>query len=256
VIQPGLVVDGSFPGGGRRLSDEEEKEMYVGVPYGSRARLILIWLQSEGMKSRFVSMDRSMSAWIRSLGLAVTGGKTGTIAHVREQTLRIARCSFSLQWTDIDDGGNATQRIQDTKIVEGMELWQAAGDAGKWAATIELSPRFHEALREHAVPLDSRALGSLAGNSLGLDLYAFFAHRLHRLKAPLQLRWAALAEQFGGEGQAPKKVAEKIRGILPEVMHAYPESNVEVARSGLLLRPSKPPVAKTVVAGKRLTLVA
>jgi hypothetical protein len=66
----------------------------------------------------------------------------------------------------------------------------------------------------------------------------------------------ALAEQFGGEGQAPKKVAEKIRGILPEVMHAYPEANVEVARSGLLLRPSKPPVAKTVVAGKRLTLVA
>jgi hypothetical protein len=249
VIQPGLVVDRTLPRGGRRLSEEEQGEMFVGVPYGSRARLILIWLQSEGMKSRVVSMDRSMSSWIRSLGLAVTGGKTGTITHVKEQTLRIARCSFSLQWTDIDDQGNATQRIQDTRIVEGMELWQAAGDAGKWAATVELSPRFHEALREHAVPLDSRALASLAGSSLALDLYAFFAHRLHRLEKPLQLRWAALAEQFGGDGQLPKKVAEKIRGVLPEVMHAYPEANVEVARSGLILRPSKPPVAKAMVRG-------
>jgi hypothetical protein len=80
VIQPGLVVDGKFPGGGRCLLDDESEGMYVGVPYGSRARLILIWLQTEGMKSRFVSMDKSMSAWIRSLGLAVTGGKTGTIA--------------------------------------------------------------------------------------------------------------------------------------------------------------------------------
>lgn len=256
VIQPGLVVDGKFPGGGRCLLDDESEGMYVGVPYGSRARLILIWLQTEGMKSRFVSMDKSMSAWIRSLGLAVTGGKTGTIANVREQTLRIARCSFSLQWTDFDEAGNATQRIQDTKIVEGMELWQAIGDASKWTATVELSPRFHDALREHAVPLDNRALADLAGNSLGLDLYAFFAHRLHRLSAPLHLRWGKLAEQFGGEGQASWKVAEKIKDILPDVMHAYPEGNVEITKSGLMLRPSNPPVPKTMIQGRRLSLIA
>jgi hypothetical protein len=71
----------------------------VGVPYGTRARLIMIFLQTEGVKGRTVSLGPSMSAWIRSLGLPVTGGPRGTIQAIREQSLRIARCEFTLQWT-------------------------------------------------------------------------------------------------------------------------------------------------------------
>ena len=257
VIQPGLVVDGKFPGGGRCLLDDKSEGMSVGVPYGSRARLILIWLQTEGMESRFVSMDKSMSAWIRSLGLAVTGGKTGTRANVREQTLQIARCSFSLQWTDFDEAGNATRRKSRTpKSSREWSFGKLSAMRANGRRRLRLSPRFHDALREHAVPLDNRALADLAGNSLGLDLYAFFAHRLHRLSAPLHLRWGKLAEQFGGEGQASWKVAEKIKDILPDVMHAYPEANVEITKSGLMLRPSNPPVPKTMIPGRRLSLIA
>lgn len=256
VIQPGMLADGVRPSGGRTLSDTEQETMFCGVPYGPKARLILIWLQSEGVKSRIVSMDKSMSAWIRSLGLAVTGGKTGSIQLVREQALRIAQCSFSLQWSDVDGSGNSTKHIQNTRIVDGMELWQAAGDASKWATSVQLSETFHAHLREHAVPLDSRAIAHLAGNSLGLDLYAFFAHRLNRLKADLLLRWKTLSEQFGGEGMPSFRVAQWIKDTLPDVVSVYTDANVEVVRHGLLLRPSKPPIPKMMVAGRRLTLIS
>src|ERR1700733_10976049 len=85
-VQPG-VFD---PGDGAR---------YVGVPYGPKARLILIHLQTEGMRSRTVNLGASFSAFLRSLGLAVTGGKRGTIGAVREQALRISQCIFTMQWT-------------------------------------------------------------------------------------------------------------------------------------------------------------
>ena len=42
------------------------------------------------LEDRTVSLGPSMSAWIRSLGLPVTGGPRGTIQAIREQSLRIA----------------------------------------------------------------------------------------------------------------------------------------------------------------------
>ena len=81
MVQPGVV-------------DSGEKPRHVGVPYGPKARLILIHLQTEGLRSRTVNLGASFSAFMRSLGLAVTGGKRGTIGAVREQSLRIALCRF------------------------------------------------------------------------------------------------------------------------------------------------------------------
>jgi hypothetical protein len=218
--------------------------------------LILIWLQSEGVKGRIVSMDKSMSAWIRSLGLAVTGGKGGTIPVVREQTVRIAQCNFSFHWSGTDDKGNLRERIQNTRIVDGMELWEAAGDASKWATTVQLSEEFYHHLREHAVPLDQRAIAHLGGNSLGLDLYSFFAYRLHRLKSSVILTWGALADQFGEEGLPVFRTAQRIRETLPDVRSVYPGLNVDVDRRGLVLRHSDPPVPpQAIVHGARLRLI-
>ena len=64
LVQPGVIdVDGAGK--------------YVGVPYGPKARLIMIHLQTEGLKSRTVNLGSSFSAFMRSLGLAVTGGVRG-----------------------------------------------------------------------------------------------------------------------------------------------------------------------------------
>ncbi|MBV8616091.1 MAG: hypothetical protein JOY66_20290 [Acetobacteraceae bacterium] len=128
---------------------------YVGVPYGPKSRLIMIHLQTEGLKSRTVNLGASFSAFMRSLGLAVTGGKRGTIGAVREQALRIAQCRFTMQWDEANSAGEGRAIIANTSIVDGLELWRAGGQ--EWAETVELSEKFHAHLREHAVPLDKRA---------------------------------------------------------------------------------------------------
>ena len=242
MVSPGGVDDGAGPA------------VRVGVPYGPKARLILIYLQSEGVKGRVVSIGSSMSAWIRSLGLAVTGGPRGSIQAVREQALRIAQCSFTLQWSATDAAGNTQTLVRNTQIVEGLELWTAPGNDGcRWPETVELSEQFYRHLKEHAVPLDKRAIARLAGNSLGLDLYALFAYRLPRLKGDLHLRWAQLQEQLGSGETAVTSLAQRLRDVLPNVLGVYPDAKVEVTRHGLLLRPSLPAVPRAaVVNGFRL----
>jgi hypothetical protein len=251
IVAPG-VLDEHRKDMQRRTGPHEASDLYVGVPFGPKARLILIYLQTEGRKSRVVNMGPSMSAWIRSLGLAVTGGQKGTIGAVREQVMRIARCSFTLQWEEKDAAGNTTMSVRDQRIVEGLTLWNGASDPTKWSGTVELTQQFWEHLKDHSVPLDKRAIAHLSNNSLGLDLYTLFAYRLPRLRQDLHLRWTQLLEQLGSAEKQTKTLAYRIREILPDVLAGYPEARVEVTRHGLLLKPSAPAVPKTTVQGIRL----
>jgi hypothetical protein len=251
IVTPG-VMDDRPPAMRSRQPDAAEREaMYVGVPYGSKARLILIHLQTEGLKSRTVSLGPSLSAFLRSLGLPVSGGPRGSINAIREQSLRIARCTFTMQWTDRTAAGDEHTVMSDTKIVDGIELWRSAcGES--WSGTVELSERFHEQLRQHAVPLDKRGIAHLSGNSLGLDLYTLFAYRLPRLQREMHLRWQALQGQIGSNEAQPFNLAHRVRSVMPDVLTAYPHAKVEVTPHGLLLKPSQPAVPKTTVSGIRL----
>jgi hypothetical protein len=217
---------------------------YVGVPFGTKARLLMFYLQREGVRSRTVPMGPSMSGWMRTMGLRVIGGERGTIAPLREQALRLASCHFTLEW----DGDGNRAGLRRFRIASGMESIGEAG--GRWPEAVELSQEFHDHLRSHAVPLDSRAIAHLAGSALALDLYAFLAHRLPRLRESLRLSWAAVTAQFGTADIPPRKMAQLIRDALAEVQAAYPEARVEAMREGLILRQSLPSVpARTVMAG-------
>jgi hypothetical protein len=249
MVTPGVLDESDGVGWERIPTSEANERMYVGVPYGAKARLILIYLQTEGLKSRTISLGRSLSAFMRSLGIPVTGGKGGNIQCVREQCVRISRASFTLQWQDSTPEGKRL-RVTDTKIVNTLDLWRAA-KGKEWTGTIELSPAFHEHLCEHAVPLDKRAISQLSRNSLGLDLYTLLAYRLPRLKTSLHLRWVHLQAQFGAD-DTTKELARRIRDTLPAVLDVYPWAKIEVLSTGLTLCPSKPAVPKTSIQGFRL----
>lgn len=50
------------------------------------------------------------------------------------------------------------------------------------------------------MPLDNRALMALKGSALALDVYAWLAHRLHRIEGKgIILHWHSLREQFAQE---------------------------------------------------------
>ena len=237
LVQPGVIDTDGVAG-------------YVGVPFGPKARLIMIHLQTEGLKSRTVNLGSSFSAFMRSLGLAVTGGARGTIGAVREQALRIAQCRFTMQWDEANSAGEGRAIIANTSIVDGLELWRAGGQ--QWAETVELSEKFHSHLQEHAVPLDKRGLAQLSANSLGLDLYALLAYRLPRLERDIHLRWGTLQAQIGSAERTVNTLAARIREVMPDVLTAYPHAQVEVTSHGLTLKPSKPAVPKTMVSGFKL----
>lgn len=247
IVSPGVVEDNSR-GGAANTTDGIR---YVGVPYGTRARLIMIYLQTEGLKGRQVSLGKSLTAFLRSLGLPNTGGPRGSIMAVREQSLRIARCNITMQWKTVEADGIQKIVLSDTRIVDGLELSQSAHPED-WAGEVQLSERFYEHLKAHAVPLDKRAIAHLSGNNLGLDLYTLFAYRLPKLSQDLHLNWASLQSQIGSNEKVISSLAQRVKEAMPDVLTAYPHANIEVGPHGLLLKPSKSAVPKTTVQGLRI----
>jgi len=174
----------------------------------------MLYLQTEGLKSQVVELGDSQTAFIRSLGLPVNGGPRGSIAMIKEQTLRISRCNFVLQWQEVDEQ-RSKQTVVDARITDGLEFWNNAD--GAWAGSVRLNDRFYEHLVNHSVPLDKRAIAHLCGSSLALDLYALFAYRLPRLEKDLFFSWQNMQNQIGSEFFRSYDRRKKIIHILADV---------------------------------------
>lgn len=218
----------------------------VGVPYGSRARLIMLYLQTEALRtgSREITLGRSLRAWFVRLGIP-PGGKS--IRDVREQAERIARCrlTFHMAASGGSAGGLVNQSIVDGAL---FGTHEELPDNSAFLETVKLSEGFFEQLKKHPVPIEEAAIRAISNNSQALDIYCWLSYRLHVLRAPTHVSWSALMAQFGiGYG----KLAQfkfKFRPNLDLALAVYVDAKVEPNERGLTLHPSKPPVSPKLLA--------
>ena len=121
-----------------------------------------------------------------------------------------------------------------------------------WTNYVEFTPAFYASLQNHAVPLRLEAISALKHSSRALDIYVWLAHRLCRVKEakPVTLRWTTLRFQFGTRTQDIKSFKRAFKAALKQVLFVYPDANVSIIKGGLLLRSSKPPVARIQARGR------
>lgn len=229
-----------------RLQVDGNTKLY-GVPYGARARMILIYLITQAVRtnSREIALGRSMRAWLEAMGMTI-GGETAKA--FREQSRRIAACSMKFFW-ETDRGGTGFDK---GGIVRRGLLFGDSIDTGDqprlFDDTVVLDEVFYNAARQHPVPLQEAAVRHLRDRSMSLDIYVWLAYRLHVLERPTSITWPAIEGQFGGGFKEPRFVRRPFLEALEAALAAYPDAKVEVADDGLVLHPSRPPVGKLLVA--------
>ena len=222
--------------------------VHVGVPFGSRARLILIYLQSEALRtgSREVVLGKSLRDWMSRMGIPV-GGKNLEI--VREQTERISRCRLTFEVRQGNRVGLTNQNIMDSAIF--LEPEEDDTQRALFAQTARLSEAFYEGLRKHPVPIEEAAIGAISNNSMAIDIYVWLAYRLHSLKAPAPLSWRALKPQFGNGFSQLNNFRTKFLPNLKLALSVYPDARVDDdGTRGIILHPSRPPVNPKALAAR------
>lgn len=211
----------------------------VGLPYGSYARFILLFLQSEAVKtrSREIELGRSMQVWLGKMGLSI-GGKSYRM--VKEQARRISLCRLTF-FGDIGD----KELMRNGGFVEGaITINPTSNQPSFWQDRVRLDEEFYRALCEHPVPVSETALRAIGPRSMALDVYVWLAYRLHAVKRPTDVSWLALYAQFGAGFKRLRAFRAQFMESLELALAVYQEADVSVDERGVTLRPSRPAIAK------------
>lgn len=219
--------------------DEGRGPVQQPIPYGAMPRLALAHVSTYAVrnKTREIPIGDTAAQFLQLMDMDDDGRRYSAL---RKQMHALAACRLQLGYRGRTFNGEA---------VEQFDAWVSNKDTKQqalWPGVMVLTESYYKSMLDGAVPLDKRALLALKGSALALDVYAWLAHRLHRIEGrPVALHWKSLREQFAQEygGKDPDKNFKKeFLPVLGKVLTVYPKANVKKVTGGLLLGSSPPPI--------------
>lgn len=211
----------------------------IGLPYGSIPRLLLAWITTEVVRTRqqTLFLGHSLSQFMRLLDMTPTGGRTGSITRLHNQTQRLLASSITCTFNGPDRWAMDAVRVADA-----AQLWwlpTSSRPAGRWASTLTLGDRFYRDIIERPVPVDLRVLKALRQSPLALDIYCWMTYRFSYLRKSTCIAWQDLQAQFGSEYRYTRQFKVKFLFALNRVLVVYPAARIVEEKNGLLLQPSR-----------------
>lgn len=232
---------------GSVLDPKTGQYVQLGLPYGPKARLLLMHLNSEAVRrqSPIIPVEDSMTAFFRRLMGKTMDGRE--VRRLKAQLCSLAAAQFRM---GISENERAFQ--VNTQVVTAFELWGSGQDGQQllWTNILKLSLDYFESLQRFAVPLDERAIAALAHSAMALDIYCWLAQRLHRIPIgkPQFVPWVGLYDQFGQGYNELRFFRRDFLRMLGQVRTAYPSALMDADQRGVILEHSPPPVPKRLVA--------
>ncbi len=217
------------------------------LPHGSNPRLMLAWICTEAVRtgSREIVLGRSLSEFMRKLGISSTDGRGQ--ARLRNQMKRLFNCSVQLNYTAAGRETSAT-----ALVAELTDFWwnpKHPDQTGLWESKVRLSEAFFNEIIRHPVPLDMNTLKALKRSPLGLDIYLWLTYRIFALTTPQRLTWRRMYQQFGAhparahDKETIQNFRRKVLRELIKIKAAWPDLKYATARGVLILSPSTPAIA-------------
>lgn len=210
-----------------------------GLPYGPKARLLLLHICTMAVRQKRAEIEiaDSMTAFIRDLGFAVTGGQRGTLRQFKEQLNRLAAARMQI---GLWNGNTAT--TLNAQPIKAFDIWlpRDAEQRTLWSSRLRLDQEFFESLREHALPIDIRVLKAFSQSAKQIDMVMWLAYRLRRIDRRYPISWGALTEQFGSNIKDAWRFRHSFAEDLAAIREVFPTLPVEITDQGVILKPCDP----------------
>lgn len=226
--------------------DEKDGKWFcIGYPYGNIPRLLLLYICTQVIQtgSKEISLGTSLSDFLRSIDLEVTGGRWGTITRVKDQMWRLFSASIFFNYEDDD-----LQASKKANIASSIQLWwnrKRPEQTSLFESYICLTEEFYNEVMNHPIPIDMGIVSAIKQSPLAIDLYTWLTYRTSYLNKPISISWMSLAEQMGSEYTDVKDFAKRAKEALGKIYGCWPDLRVnEQVRGGLILKPSRPSVPK------------
>ena len=215
------------------------------VPFGTRARMILPYINASAVRtrSRTVDMGRSLRGFMSRLGFSFDGRRGRAMT---EQVEALAAAHLLLGVWGAPDG---RPRAHLATIADEISFWieRDARQRSLWEPEMTLSQRYYDAIVEHPVPLDMDHLLQLSRSPRRMDLYAWLTYRTARIASGrrVHVKLSALQPVFAPGPMEPALFKYRFRRDLAAVARVYPDFRVKVEGDLVVLEPSPPPVPRS-----------
>jgi len=136
--------------------------------------------------------------------------------------------------------------LLDLQVVDRASLWwdpKTPEQSTLWQSAIVLGEHFFQEIIESPVAVDMRALKVLKQSPMALDIYTLLTYRMSYLRKSTVIPWDGIQQQLGSDyAQTPeglRNFKKKFIRALSMVHVVYPDANIDVTDTGLILKPSK-----------------
>ena len=219
----------------------------VGVPFGPKARLLILWMTSQARDLQRRPGDRWLEIgriedWLRNVGIS---GKGDGPAKTKDQLIRLTFSLFTMFLKGESlDLFKSDRLIESAAFATGDLEHYAAGNLGRvrWPMGIELSQRAYDRFTgRDAIPIPTSRLAEVSHSAMAIDTLVYLCYRLPEIPTGDSdlVSWKQLIAQFGN-CETPSKFRETFEASIRAAFRAYPEANVDLTDEGLLLRYSDP----------------
>lgn len=217
----------------------------IGIPYGSKARIILLYLTSASIisSSPKIELGTSLYAWLRRMSPNPFGGMTYKLYD--EQSRRLAAMTIHATVEDTGEtlSGQSIVKLIQTNPQPDAEPWyMQQRNQTDFPSAVVVDHDYWLAAKMHSRPIRLCAVGLLSNNSAAIDVYIWLAYRLSHLSQSESVGWAALHATFGRSYRHLRQMKAPFLSALSLALAVYPEALVEVNEAGITLFPSEPPV--------------
>ncbi|MBU1210968.1 MAG: hypothetical protein KJ587_06815 [Alphaproteobacteria bacterium] len=219
------------------LRDANGNALLQPVPFGPKARLILMHLCSESIqqKSATIEIADTFTGFVRDMGFSDSGGRRGPLTAFKEQLNALAACSMRMSvWN------GQSVRTRNITPIDEMDLWLTHNPHQRslWPSTVTFSPAMYDSLKRHALPLNAHVVRAFAASARKLDLYFWLGWRMYNIDAPLTLSWAALYDQFGGANANARDFKRHFKDDLKEIKEVLEKLPARLTETGLTIEPA------------------
>lgn len=224
------------------LRNDKGENIQQPLPFGPKARLILMHLCSESIrnKSATIDLNDSFTGFVRELGFNDSGGPRGALTAFKQQLNALAACTMKVSaWQP--GVGVRSERITPIKS---FDLWLSENlhQHALWPSSLTFSLDFYESLKAHALPVNIRAVRAFANSARTLDAYYWLGYRVTRLRGAQTISWDALAEQFGGGYTRQRDFRASFAADLHDIKEIFPKLPVTASEQGIVMLPAGPDV--------------
>lgn len=225
------------------------------LPFGVKSRLILIHFDTLAIlnQSPEFEVEHSMTAFLKKIQGYAPNGKE--LKDFKQHATALTGALFRFATSE----GNRTIQT-DTKVITTFDLWYPKDERQGmlYTSNVRMSDEYFRTLKDHAVPLDYRAVSVLKESALALDIYKWLAQRLCRVSAtrPAFIPWPILELQFGHSYKRIRDFRDAFKKALAHVQSQYEGARTGAIADerGLTLHLSRPPIEKIDAATRQRLL--